>query len=73
MLRKVKRQIENEFLEATTNDKKIEEKTEELKIEDVKKIKVTKPRKVIMKAEPIKLKKATKKETKKDTKKETKT
>ena len=73
MLRKMKRQIENEFLEATANTKKMEEKPEDLKIEDIKDFKITKPKKVIVKAEPIKLKKATKKEAKKDTKKETKT
>ena len=73
MLKKVKRQIENEFLESTTNAKEIEDKAEELKVEDVKKVKITKPRKVIVKSEPINLKKTTKKEAKKDTKKETKT
>ena len=68
MLRKVKRQIENEFLEAMANTKKIEENTEDLKIEDIKDFKITKPKKVIVKAEPIKLKKTVKKESKKETK-----
>jgi hypothetical protein len=68
MLRKVKRQIENEFLEAMANTKKIEENTEDLKIEDIKDFKITKPKKVIVKSEPIKLKKTVKKESKKETK-----
>ena len=50
------------------NTKKIEENTEDLKIEDIKDFKITKPKKVIVKSEPIKLKKTVKKESKKETK-----
>ena len=68
MLRKVKKQIENEFLESTTNTKKIEEEPKKLKNEDIKKVKITKPKKVTIKAKPIELKKPTNKGTNKDTK-----
>lgn len=68
MLRKVKRQIENEFLESTTNAQKIEEEPKKLKNDDIKKVKITKPKKVTIKAEPIKIKKTTKKGINKDTK-----
>lgn len=68
MLRKVKKKIENEFLEATTHTTGVEEKTEE-----IEKVKVIKPKKVIAKNDKKPTNKAAKKETKSETQKKTQT
>ena len=76
-LKKVKKQIENEFFEATNQaeNKLKETKKEEEKSEEIKEIKTLKPRKLIAKSdkkEPTKkvVKKEIKKSTRSSTKKE---
>ena len=72
-LRKIKKKIEAEFLEVTKHsENKIENKVEivEKKSEEIKKVKSTKPKKIIAKADKNwKTKKETKKATKTSTKK----
>lgn len=72
-LRKIKKKIEAEFLEVTKHsENKIEDKVEivEKKSEEIKKVKSTKPKKIIAKADKNwKTKKETKKATKTSTKK----
>lgn len=74
MLKKVKKKIEIEFMEAanhTVNKAKAVVESEE-KIENIKKMKIIKPGKIIVKSDKKEPKKVTKKESKKIDNKELK-